>query len=230
MRTLSRLPPPGDPGHVASFQEIATFNIDEFLANIDKTHDGVSQLQLPPNLLENLKQGAGSLLQHLAEQSTGPFATHNQPSLIGASGMAVAAPQMQLPQVAMAPQVMAAPQPGMPPAVAMPQMTSQFAGAPGQALPVAAQAVPNMQAPAGPQLASVPISNVIRGNNIAFPGAVPNEVIETHMHEGPSKISTGTSHGIGYENYVGIIVGACIVIFIIAGCIVRIRSKKKLKR
>ncbi|ORM42250.1 uncharacterized protein BXIN_1499 [Babesia sp. Xinjiang] len=212
---------------------VQVYDIDEYEDLLSKAQDHTvaSQLEITPGgLLKNLTVGANRVLDEIADLASGPFPTTNngakmQPFL---ASMQQQTAGIQNPQMALTPTMAA---PGMPM-----QMTPQMPMAMTQ--PMQPQLTPNVPVMAPmPTLAQTaamagPVPQMV------IPGA-PQQNIEQNAAQNvndalkaayvsPSMTKASPSV-VSHEHLTGIIVVVMLVVFVVAGCIVRLKQRKKSK-
>ncbi|GFE52752.1 oxyanion-translocating ATPase, putative [Babesia ovis] len=217
--------------------KLQVYDIDEYGNLLSKVEEkGVaSQLELTPGgLLKNLTLGANKMLDEIADLSSGPFPTTNdaakmQPFLASMQQQAHAAPNPQMaltPPMGMAPQVAAA--------QGMPMLIQTQTGMPNVMQPQMAPPAAPVMAPL-PTLAQPMIPGAGGHGDHMAPGMGGHgnggNMVNDALAEAYQSPSFYKMHKTGINaNYVtGLIIVGMIVIFLIAGCIVRLKQRKKQK-
>ncbi|EDO07656.1 putative integral membrane protein [Babesia bovis T2Bo] len=212
--------------HKEIHKKVPAYDIDEYgkLLSVAQEKPLPSHLEITPGgFLRNLTSGANQVLNEIADLSSGPFPTTNdgakmQPFL---STLQPQVPQV-MPQMAMQPAAGMTPQaaPAMAQMAMQPQMPNQ---APIMtAVPTLAQHIPTGQP--GPQM-MVPPEMASQPQEHAT--AVINEALK-NTYTTPSMF-TSKSAALNAEYTMGIVVVCMVGVFLIAGCIVRLRQRKQQK-
>ncbi|CDR96322.1 hypothetical protein, conserved [Babesia bigemina] len=209
------------PRHVDNTR-LKVYNIDDYEKLVSGAQENAfaSQLEISPGtFLTNLATGTNRILGELAELSSGPFPTYNNQSKL--------APYADALKQATAP--VANPMP-MQPAMQSPGVVPQVMPQPVVAMPQVAAMPPVAEA--------VPVVPVMQQPVQAMPAAMPVVQMQPQEPASPEKVNAILKDAFAAKSLPALpdrnfnliiigVVGVAVVVFIIAGIVVRIKQKKK---
>ncbi|EKX73185.1 conserved hypothetical protein [Theileria equi strain WA] len=222
------------------------YDIDEYMNKAlgsNKSDDmEISNLEIPHELKDLFRRKTAGIFDQLMDAQAGPFAVYNNPPPLGASGVVhTPEPQQMMaptppPAVASVPMVpppsvnvqvpMVPTQPVIVPEV--PMVNEVHPGMPmggmGHDLGTAPAIVP---AQSSSQVAGVPIVNVVGGRNISAPGVLSAEEMENQRLLNSKSHESSGFHRLNIDSIGKILIVSTIVVFLLAGCIMRIKSRRK---